>query len=56
MAVEKNDFRHLMAGQLTSTTQMQTQTQTQHMFGMLPLTMVTNYRLAGKERLKPFAL
>ena len=52
MAVEKNDFRHLMAGQLTSTTQ----TQTQHMFGMLPLTMVTNYRLAGKERLKPFAL
>ncbi|CQR24471.1 Uncharacterised protein [Yersinia enterocolitica] len=50
MAVGQNDFRYLMSGQLTGTTQ------AQHVFGVLPLTQVTNLRLTGKERLKTFTL
>ncbi len=50
MTVEQNDFRNLMASQLTGTTQ------AQHVFGMLPLALVANLCLAGKERLKAFPL
>ena len=50
MAVEKNDFRHLMPGQLTGTTQ------AKHVFGVLPLALVANLCLAGKERLESLTL
>ena len=50
MTVEQNDFRYLMPGQLTGTTQ------AQHMFGVLPLALVAHFCLAGKERLKAFML
>ncbi len=50
MAVKQNDFRYLMPGKLTGTTQ------TQHMFGVFPLALVTDLCLAGKERLKAFTL
>ncbi|SVP32786.1 Uncharacterised protein [Klebsiella pneumoniae] len=50
MTVEQNDFRYLMPGQLTGTTQ------AKHVFGVLPLALVADLRLAGKERLKAFTL
>lgn len=50
MTVEQNDFRHLMPGRLTGTTQ------AKHVFGVLPFALVTNLRLAGKKRLKAFTL
>lgn len=50
MAVEQNDFRHLMPGQLPGTTQ------AQHVFGVLPLAQVMHLCLTGKERLKPLTL
>ena len=50
MAVEQDDFRYLMAGQLSGTTQ------AKHVFGVLPLALVPNLCLAGKERLKAFTL
>ena len=50
MAVEQNDFRYLMPCQLTGTTQ------AKHVFGVLPLTQITNLRLAGKQRFKALTL
>ena len=50
MAIKQNDFRHLMPGQLTGTAQ------AQHVFGVLPLALVPNLCLTGKERLKTLAL
>ena len=50
MTVEQNDFRNLMPGQLTGTTQ------AKHVFGVFPLALVANLCLAGKERLKAFTL
>ena len=50
MAVQQNDFRHLFTGNLPFAAQ------TEHMFGVFPLVGVTHTGLAGKERLKTFAL
>ena len=50
MAVEQDDFRYLMPGKLTGTTQ------AKHVFGVFPLALVTDLCLAGKERLKAFTL
>lgn len=50
MAVKQNDFRYLFAGNLAFAAQ------TQHVFGVLALALVTHSGLAGKERLKTFLL
>ena len=50
MAVEQNDFRHLLTGDLPFTAQ------AQHVFRVLSLALVTHSGLAGKERLKAFTL
>ncbi|KAF0859924.1 hypothetical protein Y888_08910 [Mixta calida B021323] len=50
MAVQQNDFRHLLAGDLPLSTQ------AQHVFSVLYLTLVAHTGLAGKERLKAFTL
>lgn len=50
MAVEQNNLRHLRPGDLPGTTQ------TQQMLGVFTFSGVPDSGLAGKERLKPFAL
>ena len=50
MAVEQDDFRHLMAGDLPFTAQ------AQHMFCMLAFALIPYPRLAGKERAEAFPL
>lgn len=50
MAVEQNDFWHLLTGDLPLTAQ------AQHVFGVLTLALVAHSGLAGKEWLKAFLL
>ncbi|EFJ81692.1 hypothetical protein HMPREF9534_02235 [Escherichia coli MS 69-1] len=50
MAVEQNNFRHLVAIDLVFPAQ------TQHVFCMLTFTHITNTGLAGKKRMKSFTL
>ena len=50
MAIEQNNFRHLVAIDLVFPAQ------TQHVFCMFTFTHITNTGLAGKERMKSFTL